>query len=119
MLSRTPFLIWLDWDEGDAVAKSNALADLVIDIEICELNNDDLSALVKKTFVLITTVGPYAQFGEHVSVPSHVFSHALGHRKSYRETKFPLGLQSVCREWHALSRRHRGGPLGREDDQKV
>ncbi|KAF3010182.1 hypothetical protein E8E14_009172 [Neopestalotiopsis sp. 37M] len=34
-------------------------------IEICSLNDDDLLALAKKTFVLITTVGPYAQYGEH------------------------------------------------------
>lgn len=31
------------------------------------MNGDDLSALAKKTFVLITTVGPYGQHGEHVS----------------------------------------------------
>ncbi|KAH9903672.1 Saccharopine dehydrogenase-domain-containing protein [Xylariomycetidae sp. FL2044] len=34
-------------------------------IEICNLNDVELSALAKKTFVLITTVGPYAQYGEH------------------------------------------------------
>lgn len=33
-------------------------------IEICELNNADLSALAKKTKVLISTVGPYALYGE-------------------------------------------------------
>lgn len=37
------------------------------DIEICELNDEDLSSLSKKTFVLITTVGPYGLYGEHVS----------------------------------------------------
>ncbi|KKY35482.1 putative saccharopine dehydrogenase [Diaporthe ampelina] len=35
------------------------------EIETCGLNGDDLGALTKKTFVLITTVGPYAQHGEH------------------------------------------------------
>lgn len=38
-----------------------------VEIETCGLNGDDLGALAKKTFVLITTVGPYAQYGEHVS----------------------------------------------------
>lgn len=37
-------------------------------IEICDLNGDDLSALAKKTFILITTVGPYGLYGEHVSL---------------------------------------------------
>lgn len=37
------------------------------DIEICELNDEDLSALAKKTFILITTVGPYGLYGEHAS----------------------------------------------------
>ncbi|KAI1330329.1 sporulation protein RMD1 [Xylariaceae sp. FL0255] len=34
-------------------------------IEICNLNDRDLIALAKKTFVLITTVGPYHLYGEH------------------------------------------------------
>jgi len=34
-------------------------------IEICQLNDEDLSALAKKTKVLITTVGPYGLYGEH------------------------------------------------------
>ncbi|OBR14322.1 Saccharopine dehydrogenase [Colletotrichum higginsianum IMI 349063] len=34
-------------------------------IEICSLNDEDLEALAKKTYILITTVGPYAQYGEH------------------------------------------------------
>ena len=33
-------------------------------IEICNLSDPDLAALVKKTFILITTVGPYAKYGE-------------------------------------------------------
>lgn len=37
------------------------------DIEICDLNDEQLRALAKKTFILITTVGPYGQYGEHVS----------------------------------------------------
>lgn len=37
------------------------------EIEICELNDEQLVALAKKTFVLITTVGPYGLYGEHVS----------------------------------------------------
>ncbi|KAK2013003.1 saccharopine dehydrogenase [Colletotrichum eremochloae] len=35
------------------------------EIEICSVNNKDLEALAKKTYILITTVGPYAQYGEH------------------------------------------------------
>jgi short subunit dehydrogenase-like uncharacterized protein len=35
------------------------------EIEIASLNDSDLQALAKKTFVLITTVGPYAQYGEY------------------------------------------------------
>lgn len=33
-------------------------------IEVCNLSSADLAALVKKTFILITTVGPYAKYGE-------------------------------------------------------
>jgi short subunit dehydrogenase-like uncharacterized protein len=29
------------------------------------LNDEDLLTLAKKTYVLITTVGPYARYGEH------------------------------------------------------
>jgi short subunit dehydrogenase-like uncharacterized protein len=35
------------------------------EIELCNLNDDDLLELAKKTYILITTVGPYAQYGEH------------------------------------------------------
>lgn len=35
------------------------------EIEICNLNDEELSALAKKTKVLIATVGPYALYGEH------------------------------------------------------
>jgi len=34
-------------------------------IEICSLTDADLAALAKKTFILITTVGPYGKLGEH------------------------------------------------------
>ncbi|KAF7543343.1 hypothetical protein G7Z17_g10814 [Cylindrodendrum hubeiense] len=34
-------------------------------IEIANLNDEGLSALTKKTCVLLTTVGPYALYGEH------------------------------------------------------
>jgi len=34
-------------------------------VEICNLNDADLTQLAKKTFVLISTVGPYAKYGEH------------------------------------------------------
>uniref|UniRef100_A0A093UYJ1 Putative trans-acting enoyl reductase n=1 Tax=Talaromyces marneffei PM1 TaxID=1077442 RepID=A0A093UYJ1_TALMA len=34
-------------------------------IEICNLNNEEVSELAKKTFCLITTVGPYALHGEY------------------------------------------------------
>ncbi|KUI59820.1 hypothetical protein VP1G_07044 [Cytospora mali] len=35
------------------------------DIETCDLTDADLSTLAKKTFILISTVGPYGQHGEH------------------------------------------------------
>jgi len=35
------------------------------EIEICNLTDHDLAALAKKTFILITTVGPYGRLGEH------------------------------------------------------
>lgn len=35
------------------------------DIEICDLDDSELSKLSKKTFILITTVGPYGSYGEH------------------------------------------------------
>jgi short subunit dehydrogenase-like uncharacterized protein len=34
-------------------------------IEIVNLDDEELSTLAKKTCVLISTVGPYAQYGEH------------------------------------------------------
>ncbi|QKX60760.1 uncharacterized protein TRUGW13939_07906 [Talaromyces rugulosus] len=34
------------------------------EIELCNLNHDELAALAKKTFCLITAVGPYALHGE-------------------------------------------------------
>lgn len=34
-------------------------------IEICSLDDSDLASLAKKTFILITTVGPYGKLGEH------------------------------------------------------
>ncbi|KAH6849972.1 Saccharopine dehydrogenase-domain-containing protein [Chaetomium sp. MPI-CAGE-AT-0009] len=34
-------------------------------IEVCNLTDSDLSALAKKTFILLTTVGPYGKLGEH------------------------------------------------------
>ncbi|KAH8653693.1 saccharopine dehydrogenase [Xylariales sp. PMI_506] len=35
------------------------------EIEVVGLNDEDLLALAKKTYILITTVGPYAKYGEH------------------------------------------------------
>lgn len=35
------------------------------EIEICNLNDADLAALAKKTFAIVTTVGPYAKYGEY------------------------------------------------------
>ncbi|KAF6842792.1 saccharopine dehydrogenase [Colletotrichum musicola] len=51
----------------DVVANCNELnPDRVQpEIEICNLTDEDIESLVKKTFILITTVGPYAQYGEH------------------------------------------------------
>ncbi|KAI1469206.1 uncharacterized protein F4812DRAFT_422322 [Daldinia caldariorum] len=34
------------------------------EIEICSLNDEDVTTLAKKTFALITTVGSYAKYGE-------------------------------------------------------
>jgi short subunit dehydrogenase-like uncharacterized protein len=34
-------------------------------IEICSLTDEDLASLAKKTFILLTTVGPYGKLGEH------------------------------------------------------
>ncbi|KAI0526321.1 hypothetical protein F5B22DRAFT_632832 [Xylaria bambusicola] len=34
-------------------------------VEVCSLNDADLVALAKKTFILITTVGPYSRYGEY------------------------------------------------------
>ncbi|KAL2016543.1 hypothetical protein VTK56DRAFT_3400 [Thermocarpiscus australiensis] len=34
-------------------------------IEICSLTDGDLASLAKKTFILITTVGPYGKLGEY------------------------------------------------------
>ncbi|KAJ2905590.1 hypothetical protein MKZ38_004884 [Zalerion maritima] len=34
-------------------------------IEICNLDSNSLAELAKKTCILITTVGPYARYGEH------------------------------------------------------
>ncbi|KAL2258094.1 hypothetical protein VTK26DRAFT_8730 [Humicola hyalothermophila] len=34
-------------------------------IETCNLTDADLASLAKKTFILITTVGPYGKLGEH------------------------------------------------------
>lgn len=34
-------------------------------IEVCSLSDLDLSRLASKTFILLTTVGPYAKHGEH------------------------------------------------------
>lgn len=35
------------------------------DIEISDLDDSELSELAKKTFILISTVGPYGKYGEH------------------------------------------------------
>jgi short subunit dehydrogenase-like uncharacterized protein len=35
-------------------------------VEICEQKNPDLTALARKTKVILTTVGPYALYGEPV-----------------------------------------------------
>ncbi len=39
------------------------------DIEIVALNDADLAILARKTFLLISTVGPYGFYGEHVYSP--------------------------------------------------
>ncbi|KAI2613293.1 hypothetical protein GGR54DRAFT_616075 [Hypoxylon sp. NC1633] len=35
------------------------------EIEVCNLNDVEVGALARKTFVIITTVGPYAKYGEY------------------------------------------------------
>lgn len=35
------------------------------DIEVCNVNNEELAALARKAFCLVTTVGPYALYGEY------------------------------------------------------
>lgn len=51
----------------DKLSLASRLTIIRTAIEICDLNGDDLNALAKKTFILITTVGPYGMYGEHVS----------------------------------------------------
>ncbi|KAI1367218.1 hypothetical protein F5Y08DRAFT_326839 [Xylaria arbuscula] len=34
-------------------------------VEVCGLDDTELAALAKKTYILITTVGPYSRYGEH------------------------------------------------------
>lgn len=34
-------------------------------IEVCHLDDESLSTLAKKTFILISTVGPFGKYGEH------------------------------------------------------
>lgn len=34
-------------------------------VEICSMNDEEVGALARKTFCLISTVGPYARYGEH------------------------------------------------------
>lgn len=34
-------------------------------IEVCDLDHSDLDALAKKTFILISTVGPFGKYGEY------------------------------------------------------
>ncbi|KAJ1335183.1 trans enoyl reductase [Microdochium nivale] len=34
-------------------------------VEVCNLNDAELLQLAKKTYILISTVGPYAKYGEH------------------------------------------------------
>jgi short subunit dehydrogenase-like uncharacterized protein len=35
------------------------------EIEVCSVNDTELGTLARKTFCLITTLGPYARYGEH------------------------------------------------------
>ncbi|TDZ29339.1 Saccharopine dehydrogenase-like oxidoreductase [Colletotrichum spinosum] len=35
------------------------------EIEVCSLNGQELNKLAKNTYILLTTVGPYAQYGEY------------------------------------------------------
>ncbi|KAK4137136.1 hypothetical protein BT67DRAFT_372195 [Trichocladium antarcticum] len=47
-------------------------------IEICNLTDEDLAKLAQKTFLMITTVGPYGKLGEHAfSACAHHGTHYL------------------------------------------
>lgn len=35
------------------------------EIEVCNVNGEELGVLARKTFCLITALGPYARYGEH------------------------------------------------------
>ncbi|EOO01751.1 putative saccharopine dehydrogenase protein [Phaeoacremonium minimum UCRPA7] len=35
------------------------------EIEVCNVNDEELATLARKTFCLITTLGPYSRYGEH------------------------------------------------------
>jgi short subunit dehydrogenase-like uncharacterized protein len=35
------------------------------EIEVCNVNDEELGVLARKTFCVITTLGPYARYGEH------------------------------------------------------
>lgn len=35
------------------------------EVEVCNVNDEELTVLARKTFCLITTLGPYARYGEH------------------------------------------------------
>ena len=38
---------------------------IIKEIEVCNVNDEELGVLARKTFCLITTLGPYARHGEH------------------------------------------------------
>lgn len=38
---------------------------MISEIEVCNVNDEELATLARKTFCLITTLGPYSRYGEH------------------------------------------------------
>lgn len=65
------------------------------DIETCELNDEQLSALAKKTLILITTVGPYGLYGEHVRIISQRESKAKVHARLTLSRPSKLALKTA------------------------
>lgn len=51
-------------EEANSVSRALANSNIYLAIEVCSLDDSELSVLAKKTKVLIATTGPYALHGE-------------------------------------------------------